>query len=208
MARKLGISVDDVVTAAEGIADAGGADAVTLASVAERLGVRSPSLYAHVDGLGGLRRLLALRAAHEMGVALRSAADERSGLDALEAIAHAYRRFAQEHPGLYAVAQRAVRPGEDDELYRALAEPVLPAVKAFAEAGVGEQERIHLARALRSALHGFVSLEQSGGFGMPESVDESFGRLVDLLLWGVRAAAAKGKDGSDRRGPARLGATR
>lgn len=189
MGRKIGLGLDDVVAAAAEIADAAGLDRVTLASVAERLGVRSPSLYAHVDGLEDLRRLLALRAAQQMGAVLAGAAADRTGLHALRSIAHAYRRFAQDHPGLYAAAQRAVRPGEDDELYRALDEPVLPAVRALAEAGVGEGERIHLARGLRSALHGFVALEQGGGFGMPESVDESFSRLVDLLLSGVRAAA-------------------
>ena len=38
------------------------------------------------------------------------------------------------------------------------------------------------ARAFRSALHGFVSLEASGGFGMPVSVGRSFGRLVHALV--------------------------
>ena len=192
MARKLGLSSADLVDAAAEIADAGGLDAVTLASVAARLGVRSPSLYAHVDGLDGLRRQLALRAARAMGGVLRGATEGRAGLDALRALSYAYRGFAQEHPGLYGAAQRAVRPGEDDELYRALAEPVLPAVRALAEAGVPEADRIHLARALRSALHGFVALEGGGGFGRPESVEESFGRLVELLLGGVGAAASAG----------------
>lgn len=189
MARKLGLSPDGVVDAAAEIADAEGIEAVTLASVAARLGVRSPSLYAHVEGLDGLRRMLALRAARAMGRALGEAAEGRSGTEALRAISVAYRRFARSHPGLYGAAQRAVRPGEDDELYRALAEPVLPALRALAEAGVAEAERVHLARAFRSALHGFVALERGGGFGMPESVDRSFERLVELLLAGVRAAA-------------------
>ena len=50
MARKVGIRVDDVVEAAATVADAEGLEAVTLARVAAVLGVRSPSLYAHVDG--------------------------------------------------------------------------------------------------------------------------------------------------------------
>jgi Tetracyclin repressor-like, C-terminal domain len=33
-------------------------------------------------------------------------------------------------------------------------------------------------RALRSALHGFVMLENAGGFGLPRDVDRSFGQLV------------------------------
>lgn len=193
--RKAGLSVADVVEAAAVIADAEGLEAVTMASVAARLGIRSPSLYAHVEGLEGLRRQLALRAATAMAEALRRAAAGRRGADALREIAHAYRRFAREHPGLYLAAQRAVRPGEDDELYRALGEVVIPALQALEEAGVDAAERIHLARALRSAFHGFVALEQLGGFGRRESVEESFGRLVDLLLAGVREAGTQRSGG-------------
>lgn len=46
-----------------------------------------------------------------------------------------------------------------------------------------------MTRAIRSALHGFVELEGSSGFGMPESVDGSFDLLVELLLSGVRGLA-------------------
>lgn len=182
MARRRGITEEDVVAAAADIADAGGLKAVTLAAVAERLGIRSPSLYAHVDGLAGLRRLLALQAAVEMRDVLRRAARGREGIDALRALLHAYRRFAGHRPGLYAAAQQAVVPGRDDELYRALAAVIEPVLKALTEAGVASGDLIHVTRALRSALHGFVDLERRSGFGMPESVDESFDRLVELLL--------------------------
>ena len=190
MARKVGVSRADVVEAAARIADAHGLDAVTLASVGAELGIRSPSLYAHVDGLDGLRRRLALHAAAAMADALGAPAAGRVGLDALEAIAHAYRAFARRHPGWYAAAQRAVRPGEDDELYGALAAAAMPAIQAVRDAGVTGEDAIHLTRAFRAALHGFVSLEQIGGFGMPTAVNESFRRLVALLLAGARDAVA------------------
>jgi AcrR family transcriptional regulator len=188
VARKVGLTIEDVTRAAVEIADAQGLAAVTIGSVAARLGIRSPSLYAHVAGLDEVRRLVALHAAGAMASVLREATGERAGLEAVRELAFAYRRFAAGHPGLYAAAQRAVRPGEDDELYRALAAAAMPAIEALAQAGVGAGDLVHLARALRAALHGFVALEQAGGFGMPESVDESFSRLVEVLLAGVRAA--------------------
>jgi AcrR family transcriptional regulator len=188
MARKLGLTLDDVTHAAVQIADSEGLAAVTIASVAGRLGVRSPSLYAHVDSLDGIRRLIAIHAAGAMANALGAEAGQRTGMDAVRELAYAYRRFAAEHPGLYAAAQRAVKPGEDDELYEALAAAAAPAFHALAGAGVAVADRVHLARALRAGLHGFVQLEQGGGFGMPESLDESFARLVDVLLAGVRGS--------------------
>lgn len=189
MARKRGVARADVVDAAASIADAAGFDRVTLAAVAHRVGIRPPSLFAHVDSLAGLRRLLALRAADELAGALENATLGLTGVEALRALAHEYRRFAVRRPGLYDAAQHAVRPQEDEELYRALGRVIVPAIRALAEAGVGPMDRVHITRALRSALHGFVALERSSGFGMPEDVGESFERLVELLLSGVRTVA-------------------
>jgi len=190
MARPRGLTIDDVADAAEDLADAEGFDGVTLAGVARRLGIRSPSLYSHVDGLEGVRRLVSVRAAGRIESMLTAVTAGLSGIEALRALAHAYRAFARRHPGLYDAAQKAVRPGEDDALYQALSSAVGPLLVALEEAGAREGDVIHLARGMRSGLHGFVVLEREGGFGMPESVDVSFQRLVDLLLAGVEAACA------------------
>jgi AcrR family transcriptional regulator len=53
VAAKRGLTRDAVIDAAAEIADSDGLDAVTVARVAESLGVRAPSLYTHLDGLGG-----------------------------------------------------------------------------------------------------------------------------------------------------------
>jgi hypothetical protein len=42
-------------------------------------------------------------------------------------------------------------------------------------------DAVHAVRAIRSALHGFVDLERSGGFAMDVSLDASFERLVRSL---------------------------
>jgi hypothetical protein len=36
-------------------------------------------------------------------------------------------------------------------------------------------------------MHGFVTLEAGGGFGLPQSVDTSYHRLVDALHTALRA---------------------
>ena len=48
----------------------------------------------------------------------------------------------------------------------------------FTGYGISGSDAIDAARFVRSVLHGFVSLELGGGFGMPQSVDSSFDRLV------------------------------
>ena len=52
MARRRGIDRDDVIAAGFAILGRDGTDGVTLKAVADRLEVRSPSLYSHVEGIG------------------------------------------------------------------------------------------------------------------------------------------------------------
>jgi AcrR family transcriptional regulator len=185
MARKTGLDRADVVAAAAVLADAGGVESVTLTEVAALLGIPPPSLYAHVSGLAGLRRELALLAAERFGRALRESSMGDAGEASLRRLCTAYRTFAKEHPGLYAAAQQAMAPGEEDEAHAALVRSVVAAVQP---ADAADERAPHLARSLRSALHGFVELERMGSFGKPESADESFREMVELLLAGVGAA--------------------
>jgi AcrR family transcriptional regulator len=182
---RAGLSPAAVVAAAAELADANGLDAVTLAAVAGAVGVRTPSLYNHVGGLDDVRRGVALTALREIGDALRDAAVGRAGDDALVALAHAYRRYASEHPGRYAATQRA--PAADDpDLAAAGARAVDALLAVLAGYGLQGDDAIHAARAVRSALHGFVALEAGGGFGIPVDLDESFDRMVAALARGLR----------------------
>ncbi len=187
MGRRRGLTADAVVDAAAAIADEQGLAAATLGAVAARLGVRAPSLYHWFDGAGGVRRALALRGAALLGDILRAAAAGRSGRAALRALARAYRAFARAHPGLYDALLPAPRPGEDDELYAALAAPVGVVAEALAPLGVPARRAVPVVRALRSMLHGFVTLERDGGFGMPVDVEASFDAAVELLARGISA---------------------
>ena len=162
----------------------------SLARLAERLGVRKPSLYNHIAGLGDLRRELALMGLRELGRSLSRAAVGKAGDEGLFALAEAYRAFVKERPGLYAATVRSYRlyaPG-DPELGAAEGEALEPVLAVLASCGVrGEEEAIHAARGLRSVAHGFASLEEAGGFGMSLDPDESFRRLVRAFADGLHS---------------------
>lgn len=177
------LNADRVVAEAAVLADQG---ELSLAALAGRLGVRVPSLYKHVGGLDDLRRRLALAAIGELTAAIGEATVGRSGRDALHACATAYRAYAGAHPGRYAVIQRAPGPGEA-ELHAAatrLTGLMLAILRGY---GLDEGATVHATRAVRSALHGFVSLEAVGGFGLPQDVGVSYAALVDLLDSGLSA---------------------
>jgi AcrR family transcriptional regulator len=179
-----------VVDAAARIADAEGLEALTLSRLAAELGVRSPSLYAHVDGLEDLRRRLGGRGARELAAQLGRAAAGRAGGDALEAVAQAYLAYGREHPGSYAAAQRARDlQGDEDTIAAAteVTDVVLAVLRGYDLHG---DEAVHAARVIRVALHGFVSLEADGGFAIELSLDETFARLVATLDRGLRVQSA------------------
>lgn len=182
MGRKVGISIDDIVTAAATIADRDGLAAATLSAVAAELGIKTPSLYNHVPGLAGMRRELALHSSRLLTDAFTEAVRDRPPRQAIQAAAVAYRNFAIEHPGLYESMLPAPQPGEDDELYEAMAAPVRVLFDEFAELGLAAEEAVHVIRGMRAMLHGFVDLERKAGFGMPVDLNESFDRAVGLMI--------------------------
>ncbi len=77
MPPKRNIDLQKVVQTAVALADEHGFENVTLASVAEQLGIRIPSLYNHVSGLPGLRYQMTLWAIQYSST--RQAAHSNSG---------------------------------------------------------------------------------------------------------------------------------
>jgi AcrR family transcriptional regulator len=179
MARA-GLSAAAVVTAAAEIADEHGLDAVTLSSVASRLGVKPPSLYAHVGGLPDLRRRLAAQAAADLADALTPAVAGRAAGEALRETGRAYRCWALAHPGRHAALQ-FVQLQRDAAAERAV-ELMVSVMRGYELEG---DSAIHAVRAMRAAIYGFVALEAGGGFGIPLGIEESFEWLLALLDRGL-----------------------
>ena len=97
-----------VVEAAAVLADAEGLEQLTLARLAHDLGIRTPSLYNHVEGLDGLRRELALLGLALLEARMARATVGKARVDAVLALAKTYRGFAHEHPALYTTSLTAV----------------------------------------------------------------------------------------------------
>jgi AcrR family transcriptional regulator len=185
-----GLDAATVVAAAGRIADAEGLEAASLARVAAELSVRSPSLYNHVASHAALLRAVAIASVEELAAGITDAAVGRSRDDAVRAVAAAYRAYALEHPGRYAATIRAPDP-DDAEAGAAAAKAVAPMVAVIAGWGIEGDDAVHLVRVVRSGLHGFVSIETGGGFGLPLDLDHSFDLLVDGLIAAIAAQAEK-----------------
>ena len=195
---RLGLDESAVLRAAAEIVDHEGWEALTLARLAGDLDVRTPSLYNHITSLEGVRSGLATMGARELCDRLTRAVIGKSGEEAVFALAEAYRRFAHEHPGLYTSSLRA--PRTDEPEYESASAEILAILHAvLGRYHLDEVAEVHAIRALRSMLHGFISLELAGGFGMPINIEESFHALVCLMIFGLDRAAQQNMANADNR---------
>jgi AcrR family transcriptional regulator len=184
MGRRARVDRTQIVALAMEMAEQGGLAAISLTTIAARLDLRIPSLYNHIAGMEDLQREVVLVSLTKANVALREAAIGRAGDDAIRAMAAAYRAFAHDHPGWYDAVQAALR-FEDEEVMRQGDEIVHTMLAVLEAYGMHGDDAIHMVRILRSVFHGFVSLELGGGFGMPLDLNESYRRLIDLILAGL-----------------------
>jgi len=192
MSHRAGLDQASVVEAAVKLIDEEGIEQLSLGRLAERLGVRTPSLYNHVAGLSCLKHDLALYCLHDLLDRILRATVGKSRAEAIFALANAYRAYAREAPGRYALTVQAPDPG--DQEVQALAQQLVDVVRAvLAPYRLSEEVAIHAIRGLRSIVHGFISLEVAGGFAMPVDLDASFHWLINLFISGLSQPTVTGE---------------
>lgn len=176
---RAGLSTAAVVDAALHLLDERGPDGLTLAAVAARTGVAAPSLYKHVGSLADLRTRVGVRVVVEMTERFGAAVMGRGGDEAVAAVMHAYRDYVREYPHRYAAMppDASHEPGFAAAAARLL-EVLLAVLRGY---GLSDTDAVHAARCLRATVHGFTSIEASGGFGLPEDVNETYERLIGMF---------------------------
>ncbi|MDX3380501.1 TetR/AcrR family transcriptional regulator [Streptomyces niveiscabiei] len=161
MARA-GLTPDRLILAGADLADEAGFENVTLSALARRFDVRVASLYAHVRNSQDLKTGIALLALEELADRAADALAGRSGKDALVAFANVYRDYARAHPGRYTAARFRLDPEtaaasagvRHSRMTRAI-------LRGYA---LTEPDETHAVRLIGSVVHGYVSLEEAGGF--------------------------------------------
>jgi AcrR family transcriptional regulator len=187
---RAGLTSDDVVASAASLADEIGYQGVTMGLLADRLGVRAPSLYKHVDGLADVQHRLAALAMTELGEVIRDAVQGKAGLDALAALLTAVRGYVAAHPGRYTATVGAEFTGSDDPLLAAGIRVINSIAAVLRGYGIGDTEIDHAIRTIRSTMHGFAMLEASHGFQWDADPDESFEWMIGFIDRGLRPGAS------------------
>ncbi len=182
-----GLTAASVVEAGAALVDEIGFDQLSMGLLADRLGVKTPSLYKHVANQADLAHSIAVLAMTELADAIGDAVQGRSGSDALVAGAVAMRTFVRDHPGRYAAGNAAQITGPEDPLQPASGRVMAAWAAMLHGYGLDPEQEIHALRMLRSTLHGFGTLEVAGSFQVQVSPDESFTWIVDFLDHGLRS---------------------
>jgi AcrR family transcriptional regulator len=189
---RAGLDSAKVVAAGATLADEVGFTELTMGRLAERVGVRVPSLYKHIAGQDDLNRRIAALALAEAADAIGAATQGRAGHDALAAAARALRDFVVAHPGRYAATIGITPAGPGDPIAAAERRGLAPFEAVLRGYDIAPGEMPHALRALRGIFHGFATLQASGGFQWSTDIDESFEWLVDLVDRGLRATSTAG----------------
>ncbi|WP_161302682.1 TetR/AcrR family transcriptional regulator [Streptomyces sp. SID5785] len=151
----------EIAAQARALLEESGPEALTMRALADRLGIKAPSLYKHFPDKQAVEAELVAQMLTESAEACEEA--ERTAPGSLPALAGAYRGWALAHPHLYRLAterplpRHALPEGLED---RAAA----PLVRACG----GDADR---ARAAWAFTHGMVVLEIHGRF--PDGADLS-----------------------------------
>lgn len=179
-------SNDQIVAAGRELLEAGGLDAVTMLAIAERVGVRAPSLYKRYADRGALVAAIAAATLADLARTLERPARDPDPSAGLRGIAAAFRAFAHRNPRAYELIFMNLPPGSrpSPELNATASAPLL----GVAERLVGPERALDAARLITAFAHGFVSMEIAGAFRLGGDVDDAFRYGVDALVDALSSA--------------------
>ena len=164
--------------------DEKGLHGISHKDIAEKLEIRTPSLYNHIDSLDSLLREVAHTGMRQMNAGMEKAAIGKSGSKALQAVSIAYLDFIVEHPGIYETIQWATWNGTAETAaifsqYMSLLRILL------SSCGVKEMYMDEVLAIVTGEIHGYTTLQLRVAFAHPEEAREKLAAAVDTLLTGV-----------------------
>ena len=180
-----------ILAAARALLEEGGLEAVTMQAVADRVGVKAPSLYKRFPGRPALIAAVAGDVAAELGAVVSPALDVVDPADAVRLVADRYRAFAHRSPGAYQLLFSRLLPE---------ANPT-PEANAAGAAGLlllserlaGRDRALETARLVTAFAHGFASMELAGAFRLGGDIDDAYRFGIDALVAGVRRAGSRAR---------------
>jgi AcrR family transcriptional regulator len=167
MANTNGPTKDRIFLEALALLETKGLSGLTMRNLADRLHIKAPSLYKHVESRDQIMAELQAYGITQFGNAIAQANKSK------RAKALAYRKWATDNPHLYQVTLRT--PLLRDRLPSGLEEGV---TQMIIEITGRDQEH---ARAVWALMHGLVDLELAGRFPANADLDKTWARAIQMV---------------------------
>ena len=167
MANTFGPTRERIFIESLALLESKGLAGFSMRNLADRLHIKAPSLYKHVEGRDEIIAELQAFGIRQFGQAIASAKNSN------RAIALAYRKWAKENPHLYEVTLRT--PLLRDRLPAGLEDGV---TQMIIELTGKDHEH---ARAVWALMHGLVDLEIAGRFPKNANLDKTWTRAIQML---------------------------
>lgn len=198
MARPRGRTVKraDVVIAGLALLEEEGPEAVSLSRVAERLGLRTPSLYNHVSGSDDLQQAVVVETLELAAIAVLSAVDlSLAGTDPdryLRQWALAWRSYALANANHVHYMMLSPLDWSKPPYSPTWTQMMTHVGSAIGQIGLSGPTQLHAARFLVASVQGFIRLELRGSMGGPLPHDESFAWMLDRAIGTIKTAISAG----------------
>jgi AcrR family transcriptional regulator len=184
MTQKRNLTREKIIQTTFLLADENGLSQVTFTKIAEKLNIKYPSLYNHFANIDELKIRMTAYLLDKLNTTLMQRLIGKSGENAIREFAYVYRDFAFENKTTYGLFMSI--PSTQDEEVLLLARRMSDIIHQVLDFYIKDETLIiHKSRALRSLLHGFVSLHFLGYFQHPVEEEDSFQSMLDDFISSV-----------------------
>ena len=158
---------------------------LSLKMIAEKLGIKSPSLYNHISSLEDIKKKLMIYGWKQLEGKMIDSVAGVSGYEALRNICYTFYDYATSNKGVFE-AMLWYNKCDSEETINATKKLYEIIFKIMDSLNISEDNARHIIRMTRSFLEGFVLLVNNNSFGNPISIKESFDISLDIIINGVK----------------------
>lgn len=183
---KHGVNEDRIIETSAKLLEEVGMENLTLKMIADKLQIKSPSLYNHVTGLDDIKTKLMIYGWNQIEDKMIHAAAGIFGYDALRSMSYAFYDYATSNKGIfnamlwYNKYENAITKQTTSRLFDLL-------FKILTSLNISQENINHIIRTLRSFLEGYALLVNNNAFGHSLPVKESFDLSVEIVINGIKS---------------------
>lgn len=182
LSQKRDLSKEKIINLYIHLAHDIGLNKVSFPRIAEKLEIKTPSLYNHFKNLDDLKVQTAIYLHQELNELLMQELVGKSKGDALSQYALTYRTFSKEFSSVYELLN-TIPLMQNTVLSEAGAKNNQVLTKILNSFDLSEEKTIVKSRSFRSMLHGYITLNQLGYFQNPRlDDDESFNLMIEEFI--------------------------